>query len=410
MAEFRLPDLGEGVTEAEVDRWLVTEGQAIEEDDLLVEVITDKATAEIPSPFAGIVSKIHVGEGDIVPVGTVLVSIDEDGAAASEEVRTASGGAQPPQDAPPTAPAPPRPPPPAGDGNGQVKAMPPVRKLARELGVDITQIAGSGPDGRIVRADVEAFAGGAGAGAAGRPPGPSPAAPPVGGRRVPLRGVRRMIAEHMARAHSAIPPVTHVEECDVTELDAARKLANDRSLDAAKLTFLPFIVKSVVSALKGFPELNSTLDEGAGEIVYHDRYDIGIAAETPQGLVVPVVRGADAKSLREIAAEIDRLARGARDGKLKLEELRGSTFTITSPGQFGGLMATPIINYPEAAILGVHRATERPVVRHGQIVARLMMNLSITFDHRVADGVTAAKFCLDVVKLLEHPAALLLEA
>jgi pyruvate dehydrogenase E2 component (dihydrolipoamide acetyltransferase) len=410
MAEFRLPDLGEGVTEAEIDRWLVTEGQTIEEDDLLVEVITDKAMAEIPSPFAGIVSKIHVGEGDIVPVGTVLISIDKDGAAASEEVRTASGSAQAPQDAPQAATAPPRSPPPARDDDGQVKAMPPVRKLARELGVDITQIAGSGPDGRIVRADVEAVAGRAGAGPGGRPPVPSPAAPAVGGRRVPLRGVRRMIAEHMAHAHSAIPPVTHVEECDVTELDAARKLANDRNLDGAKLTFLPFIVKSVVSALKGFPELNSTLDEEAGEIVYHDRYDIGVAAETPQGLVVPVVRAADAKPLREIAAEIDRLARGARDGKLKLEELRGSTFTITSPGQFGGLMATPIINYPEAAILGVHRATERPVVRDGQIVARLMMNLSITFDHRVVDGVTAAKFCLEVVKLLEHPAALLLEA
>lgn len=410
MAEFRLPDLGEGVTEAEIDRWLVTEGQTIEEDDLLVEVITDKATAEIPSPFAGVVSQIYVGEGDIVPVGTVLISIEEDGAAASEEVRSASSTAQAPPVAPRAAPAPPRAPPPARSGNGRVKAMPPVRKLARELGVDITQIAGSGPGGRVLRADVEAIAGGAGVGAAGRPPGPSAAAPAVGGRRVPLRGVRRMIAEHMARAHSSIPPVTHVEECDVTELDAARKLANDRNLDRAKLTFLPFVVKSVVSALKGFPELNCTLDESAGEIVYHDRYDIGVAADTPQGLVVPVVRGADAKSLHEIADEIDRLARGARDGKLKPDELKGSTFTITSPGPFGGLMATPIINYPEAAILGVHRATERPVVHNGQIVARLMMNLSITFDHRVVDGVTAAKFCLDVVKLLEHPAALLLEA
>ncbi|MGH2787061.1 MAG: dihydrolipoamide acetyltransferase family protein [Actinomycetota bacterium] len=398
MAEFRLPDLGEGVTEAEIDRWLVKEGQTIEEDDLIVEVITDKATAEIPSPFAGVVSRLHVGEGDIVPVGTVLISIDDGEASAGIEgpVPPEAASASPAVEEPTrrTVPSP------ARSGNGRVKAMPPVRRLARELGVDITRVQGSGPGGRILRADIEAVA---------RSASSRPHVTSTAGHRVPLRGVRRMIAEHMLRAHHAIPPVTHVEECDVTELEATRRLANERQPDASKLTFLPFIVKSVVSALKEYPELNSTLDDDAGEIVYHDRYDIGVAADTSQGLVVPVVRGADGKSVRQIAADIDRLARRARDGSLTAEELKGSTFTVTSPGVFGGLMATPIINYPEAAILGVHRAAERPVVRDGQIVVRLMMNLSITFDHRLIDGVTAAKFCLDVVKLLEHPAALLLD-
>jgi pyruvate dehydrogenase E2 component (dihydrolipoamide acetyltransferase) len=396
MGDFRLPDLGEGVSEAEIDRWLVKEGQTIEEDDLLVEVITDKATAEIPSPFAGVVRRIHVDEGSVVPVGTVLISIDEDGAEAAAEPEAVAEAPEAPQ----SAPAPPS----TRTGNGRVKAMPPVRKLARELGVDITGVRGTGPGGRILREDIEALASGAAAVSA---PGTQP--PVEGGRRVPLRGVRRMIAEHMVRAHGAIPPVTHVEECDVTELDAARRLANERG-PGAKLTFLPFIVKAVVAGLKEVPEINSTLDEAAGEIVYHDRYDIGVAADTPQGLLVPVIRGADTKSLRDIATEIEQLAQRARDGKLKAEELRGSTFTVTSPGRFAGLMATPIINYPEAAILGVHRATERPVIRDGQVVVRLIMNLSITFDHRILDGVTASRFCLAVVNLLEHPAALLLEA
>jgi pyruvate dehydrogenase E2 component (dihydrolipoamide acetyltransferase) len=214
----------------------------------------------------------------------------------------------------------------------------------------------------------------------------------------------------MGHAHRVVPPVTHVEECDVTELEATRNLANDRAPDQPRLTFLPFIVKAVVQGLKDHPALNATLDEDAAEIVYHDHYDIGVAVDTPSGLVVPVIHDADKKRLREIATEIDRLAQGARAGTLGMSELRGGTFTVTSPGPFGGLMATPIVFHPQAAILGVHRATERAVVRDGQIVARKMMNLSITFDHRILDGMTAARFALDVVKLLEHPAVLALEA
>jgi pyruvate/2-oxoglutarate dehydrogenase complex dihydrolipoamide acyltransferase (E2) component len=469
MPDFKLPDLGEGVTEAEIDRWLVQEGQQVNEDDPLVEVITDKATAEIPSPYSGKVARLHVKEGDIVPVGTVLVTIGEtqeragalegtvealfkphkEGVPPTEvEVRQPEEAAEEAPAAQPAQTMPPESEPAAeeeaqqepaalssedGGGpaatlknglrseepdaarsrtegsaqsappamsSGSVKATPPVRKLARDLGVDLAAVTGSGPGGRILREDVEAQVA-APAAAAG---------PALTGTRVPFRGVRRMIAEQMVKAHGAIPPVTHVEECDITELDAARRLANERSQDGTKLTFLPFIVKAVVNALKDHPSLNSTLDEEANEIVYQDRYDIGFAVDTPQGLMVPVIRGADSKTVRQLAVEIETLASGARSGTLTADQLRGSTFSITSPGPFGGLMATPIINYPEAAILGVHRAVERPVVRNGQVVVRLIMNFSITFDHRLLDGLTAAKFCMDVVKLLEHPTVLALES
>ncbi|MGH2730067.1 MAG: dihydrolipoamide acetyltransferase family protein [Actinomycetota bacterium] len=401
MPDFKLPDLGEGVTEAEIDHWLVKEGDTIGEDDPLVEVITDKATAEIPSPFAGVVARIHVDAGAIVPVGTVLVTIGETGETSPPGGATDEGPV-PAESTPPSSSKIVNPQSSSGGvassaPPSDVKATPPVRKLARELGVDLATVTGSGPEGRITRADVEAQAG-------------APAAATVSaGRREPLRGIRRTIAERMSHAHQVIPPVTHVEECDVTELDATRKLANERAPDGPRLTFLPFIVKAVVAALKEFPQLNTSLDEDAGEIVHHDRYDIGIAVDTPSGLMVPVVRAADTKRLREIATEIDRLADGARKGTLTVDDLRGSTFTVTSPGPFGGLMATPIIFYPQAAILGVHRATDRPVVRDGQIVIRKIMNLSITFDHRILDGLTAAKFCLEVVKLLEHPTVLALE-
>jgi pyruvate/2-oxoglutarate dehydrogenase complex dihydrolipoamide acyltransferase (E2) component len=400
MAEFKLPDLGEGVTEAEVDRWLVKEGDVIGEDDPLVEVITDKATAEIPSPYAGTVARIHVEAGAVVPVGTVLVTIGEAGA---DNVEVPDVQEDPIQKAFTRAPA-------GGESvpesNGQaIKAMPPVRKLARSLGIDLGGVRGTGPEGRILRTDVEAHATGSGA-----PVEAEPGRAGTGGRREPLRGVRRIVAERMSEAHRIVPPVTHVEECDVTELDATRRLANERSPELQKLTFMPFIVKAVVTALKNYPALNASLDEERSEIVFHDRYDIGIAVDTPAGLTVPVVRDADRKRLRDIAADIDRLASAARDGKLSRDELQGATFTVTSPGPFGGLMATPIVFYPQAAILGVHRAGERPVVRDGQIVARLMMNLSITFDHRVLDGMTAARFILDIVRLLEHPAVLALES
>ena len=404
MPDFLLPDLGEGLTEAEIDRWLVKEGDQIAEDDPLVEVITDKATAEIPSPFAGVVSKIHVEEGKVVAVGTALVTIS-DGPGEREQATSPSTSGSVTTTQTSTQPPPPPPAPARGVGETRVKAMPPVRKLARELGVDIAAVAGTGPGGRILRQDVQAAANG------GRRATP-PVATPVssGGRREPLRGVRRVIAQRMTDAHRIVPPVTHVEECDVTELDATRKLANERSPEQLRLTYMPFIIKAVVAALNDYPALNASLDEEAQEIVFHDRYDIGIAVDTPAGLTVPVVRDADRKRLREIAADVDRLATAARQGTSRAEDLRDATFTISSPGPFGGLMATPIVFHPQSAILGVHRAGERPVVRDGQIVIRKMMNLSITFDHRILDGMTAAKFVLDVVRLLEHPAVLALES
>lgn len=409
MPDFKLPDLGEGVTEAEVDKWLVKEGDTIAEDDPLVELITDKATAEVPSPFAGVVTKIHVQPGEIVPVGTILVTIGEgdpavahtpsaavlEDTSGSPEVSSveAASGAAPSSDR-------------SSDG---IKAMPPVRRLARELDVDLAHVVGSGPEGSILRSDVIGHAATSRRGTSDTAAKESLAAIPEGGRREPFRGVRRKIAERMSEAHRIVPPVTHVEECDVTELDATRNLANERAPDQPRLTFLPFIVKAVVQGLKDHPAMNASLDENAGEIVYHDSYDIGVAVDTDAGLVVPVVRDADKKRLREVAADIDRLAAAARDGSLTAEDLRGGTFTVTSPGPFGGLMATPLVFYPQSAIMGVHRAMERPVVRDGQIVVRKMMNLSVTFDHRILDGMTAAQFALDVVKLLEHPMVLALE-
>ncbi|HEY7875772.1 MAG TPA: dihydrolipoamide acetyltransferase family protein [Actinomycetota bacterium] len=401
MPDFKLPDLGEGVTEAEVDRWLVKEGDVISEDDPLVEVITDKATAEIPSPFEGVVARIHVKAGDVVPVGTVLVSIEAEAGSGNGETPAPKVAAVA-TDA--ISAAAERVPDDAGD-NG-VKAMPPVRKLARELGVDLTTVTGTGPGRRITRADVE----GAARGATTAPPAARGETPSSGERREPLKGVRRVIAERMSEAHRVVPPVTHVEECDVTELDATRKLANERAPDEQRLTFVPFIVKAVTTSLKEYPALNASLDEDAGEIVFHYHYDIGVAVDTPAGLMVPVVKDADKLRLRALATEIERLATAARGGSLIAHELRGSTFTVTSPGPFGGLMATPIVFHPQSAILGVHRATDRPVVRDGQIVIRKMMNLSITFDHRILDGMTAAKFVLNVVRLLEHPAVLALES
>lgn len=429
MPDFNLPDLGEGVTEAEIDTWLVKEGDTVVEDDLIVEVITDKATAEIPSPYAGLVAKIHVAAGVIVPVGTALITIEPAGAEAPPATGggTAPGHATDPGTPPPgarreqprTAPSPANDPPaeaagaeaasaevkpsqeasrtaapPSTAASTGVKAMPPVRKLARKLDVELGAVQGTGPRGQVLRNDVIHAAEG--------PPSPAREAE----RREPLRGVRRLIAERMADAHRIIPPVTHVEECDVTELEATRKLANERSPEAPRLTYLPFIIKAVVACLKDHPALNASLDDDAREIVYHGRYDIGIAVDTPQGLTVPVVRDADRKSLRELAAAVEHLGAAGRDGKLEAAELGGSTFTITSPGQYGGLMATPIVFHPQSAILGAHRAGDRPVVRDGQIVIRRVMNLSVTFDHRVLDGMTAARFMLDLVKLLEHPAVL----
>ena len=353
--EFKLPDLGEGLTEGEIARWLVTVGQEIAEDEPLVEISTDKTTVEIPSPAAGTVTQILVEEGAVVPVGTVLVIIGDGAALPSNSLL--QGKARPVTSA---APAPPR----ARDG--QVRATPLVRRLASELGVDLEQIAGTGPQGRITEADVR---GGGGDGAA------TPAE-----RREPIRGIRRQMFEHLTRAHE-IPAVTWVEEADFTDVDL-------------KL-LVPLVLKAVAAALQEFPELNARID--GSDLVLLDRYDIGVAVQTDQGLVVPVVRSCDERSLEELDAEVRRLADAAEAGKLTPEELRGSTFTVTSAGRSAGLLVTPLINHPEVAILGVHRIEERAVVRDGEVVVRRMGNVSVTFDHRVIDGKRAADFGLAVI-------------
>ncbi|HEX9415643.1 MAG TPA: dihydrolipoamide acetyltransferase family protein [Gaiellaceae bacterium] len=355
--EFKLPDLGEGLTEGEVARWLVSEGQEIAEDEPLVEIQTDKTTVEIPSPAAGKVARILVAEGDVVPVGTVLVVIGEDGAQPADVEQPR---AQAPQKQAVERPA-----------SDKVRATPLVRRVAQELGVDLVEVTGTGPQGRITEDDVRAVTG-------GERPTPE-------GRREPLRGVRRLIAEHLTRAHREVPPVTWVEECDFTDVDLKRLVA--------------LTLKAVALSLKEFPELNARL--GGGEIVYLDRYDLGVAVQTEQGLVVPVVRSCDTASLDELAEEVTRLAESARAGSLAPEELRGSTFTITSAGKLGGLFQTPIVNHPEVAILSIGRIAPRPVVRDDQVVARDIGYVSITFDHRVVDGARAAEFGLAVIGRLE---------
>src|SRR4051794_6723712 len=356
--EFKLPDLGEGLTEGEIARWLVREGQEIREDDPLVEIATDKTTVEIPSPAGGTVTSILVGEGEVVPVGTVLVVIGGDGtraeaAAAPQRVTTAAQ--------------------PLASGGGKVRATPLVRRIAAELGVDLDTLAGSGPQGRITEEDVRGAAGDATTAPAGE------------GRREPLRGVRRTIAEHLTRAHREIPPVTWVEECDFTDVDTKR--------------LIPLVLHATALSLREYPELNARLDGDA--IVYLDRYDLGVAVQTDNGLVVPVVRSCDERSVDELDADVKRLADAARAGTLKPDELRGSTFTVTSAGKLAGLLTTPLINHPEVAILGVHRIAERAVARNGEVVVRRVGNISVTFDHRVVDGARAAAFGLAVIERLE---------
>jgi pyruvate/2-oxoglutarate dehydrogenase complex dihydrolipoamide acyltransferase (E2) component len=353
-SSFKLPDLGEGLTEGEVARWLVAEGQEIAEDDPLVEIQTDKATVEVPSPYAGTVLRILVAEGEIAPVGTVLVVIGQPGEDVPSNSLLQGSNA-------------------IGTASARVQATPVVRRVAQELGVDLTELAGSGPGGRITEDDVRD-------GAVGATPE---------GRREPLRGVRRVIAAHMARAHREVPPVTWVEECDF----------EDVSLDR----LLPTVVKACADSLVDFPELNARFDGDA--ILYLDRYDIGVAVQTDDGLVVPVVRGANEKSVDALGTEIAALAEGARAGTLAADDMRGSTFTVSSAGKLAGLFQTPIVNHPEVAILSIGRVAARAVVRDGEVVVRRTGTVAISFDHRVVDGARAAAFGLAVIARIEESPA-----
>ena len=401
--DFKLPDLGEGITEGEVLKWMVKEGDQIKEDQPIVEVMTDKVNVQIPSPRSGTVSKLLVKEGDIAKVGQTILVIDDGTAVAQAAPPAQTQPKQAPAQAAvqvqPASPAPARP----------VLATPATRKLARELGVDIARLHGSGPQGRVTDDDVKKSAARPVPGAAvvqGPPP-------PRGGSReeiVPLRGLRRTISERMVKSLRTGAQVTHVDEADMTELvllrDAFRGSAEKRGV---RLTYLPFIIKALVPALKEFPYVNSSMDETAGNIVLKKYYNIGIAADTEQGLVVPVVKDVDRKDIFELAGEIAKLSEKARTGRLGLDDVRGSTFTITNVGAIGGLFATPIVNLPEVAILGLHKIAKRPVVREGKIEVRDTTYFSLSFDHRVIDGAYAARFTSRLIETIQDTKKLLAE-
>lgn len=385
--------MGEGIAEGEIVRWLVPEGAAVKEDDLLVEVLTDKAAMEIPSPVTGILSRILSQPGRVVKVGEVLAVIEL-------PARAPAPAAEPePPPSPREAPA-------RKPEVGETLAVPAVRRLAKDLGVDLSAVAGTGPGGRVTEEDVRRAAGVPGEGVGAQAPGPAPAGAPGEEERIPFRGRRRMAAKKMILSKSTIPHALLVDEADASGLLAMRDALREiGTKEGVRITILPFLVQTVVAALHGHPAMNARLDEEREEIVRVRRYHIGMAVDAEEGLVVPVIRDAGDKTLVELAREIDRLAEGARAGKLPASDLSGSTFTVTSIGSIGGLFGYPVINPPEAAILGIHKIVKRPVVREGRIEARDMMYLSLSFDHRLIDGGTATRFLNDVVLRIESAAA-----
>jgi len=395
--ELKLPDVGEGIAEGEVVRWLVAEGAQVKEDDLLVEILTDKANIELPSPVTGTFLKILAQPGQIVKVGEPIALIEPAaGQAAAQHAATPSDRPTPefreamqPGQGTPSGKA-------AGAG-GEVLATPVVRKLAKDLGVELGAIRGSGPGGRITEEDVrQAAAPKAPAGI----PGESSSE-----ERVPFKGRRRMIARKMVAAKSRVPHALLVDEADVSGLLAERaKMRETGEREGVRITILPFIMKAVAGALRRHPALNASLDEDREEIVLKKKIDVGMAVDAGDGLVVPVVRNADAKSVIELAREIERLSAAAREGTLAPGELAGGTFTISSVGSIGGLFSYPVINVPEAAILAAHKIVTRPVVRDGEIVPREMMYLSLSFDHRIVDGGEATRFLNEVVRRIEASA------
>jgi pyruvate dehydrogenase E2 component (dihydrolipoamide acetyltransferase) len=394
LRQVKLPDIGEGLVEGEIVEWLVKEGDYVKMFQPLVRVLTAKATVEIPSPFEGRILRLLAKPGDVVRVGAPIAEIE------APEVQVATGA------------------PGASDVERvearesarealqvPVRAPPGVRKLARELGVDLSKVKGTGPGGVITEEDVLRYAEESKK-AAEAPRQPALVEGAV--ERVPLKGIRRIMASKMVEAKSRIPHAYIVEEVDVTELVKLRDvLRQDAESKGVKLTLLPFIVKAVVKALKEYPLLNASLDEERGEIIIKKFYNIGVAVDTPQGLVVPVIKGADGKGLYQIAREIGELAEKAREGKTSLEDVTGGTFSITNIGSVGTVLGMAIINYPEAAILGVHRLVEVPRYVDGELKPRKIVYLSLSFDHRFIEGAYATRFLLAVKRYLENPAILM---
>ncbi|MCM3123476.1 dihydrolipoamide acetyltransferase family protein [Mesobacillus sp. AQ2] len=448
--KFKLPDIGEGIHEGEIVKWFVKPGDKVQEDDVLCEVQNDKAVVEIPSPVAGTVEEVLVEEGTVATVGQVLVTFDapgyedlkfkgeeeEDAPAEKTEAQvqsTMEAGQKIEKEAT-EAPAP------AGetgagaaaapqaevDPNRRIVAMPSVRKYAREKGVDIRQVAGSGKNGRIQKNDVDSFlSGGAPAAAApkadqAQAPEAEAAAPKAAAQAIPegqypetrekMSGIRKAIAKAMVNSKHTAPHVTLMDEVDVTKLVAHRKKFKEVAAEKGiKLTFLPYVVKALTSALREYPALNTSLDDATSEIIHKHYYNIGIAADTDKGLLVPVVKDADRKSVFSISNEINELAGKARDGKLAPDEMKGASCTITNIGSAGGQWFTPVINHPEVAILGIGRIAEKPVVKDGEIVAAPVLALSLSFDHRMIDGATAQHALNHIKRLLNDPELLLME-
>ena len=425
---FRLPDVGEGTAEAEIVAWHVAIGQVVEEDQPLVDVMTDKATVEITSPKAGVVAALHGALGDMASVGAALVELDTDvEEAAAVDVPTPVVEAPvEPAPAPVHAERTPRPDPvrmhsrtpppqdfakelaqlkPSGD---RPLASPAVRRQAREMGIDLRSVRGSGPAGRVDYADLIAYR--------KAPPASTtsdPAAPRLektGVTEVRIIGLRRKIAEKMQAAKRHIPHITYVEEVDGTDLEALRQHLNaTKRPDQPKLTLLPFFIRALVKAMPDFPQMNARYDDEAEILTQYEGVHVGIATQGPNGLLVPVVRHAEALDLYACASEIARVTEAARKGTASRDELQGSTITLTSLGPLGGVVHTPVINWPEVAIVGPNRLVERPVVQNGQVVVRKMMNISSSFDHRIIDGWDAASFIQKIKGLLEHPAALFID-
>jgi len=411
--EFKLPDIGEGVVEGEVVKWKVAEGDTVKMDQPMVEIMTDKATVEIPAPKAGRVARIMVPEGKICLVGQVLIVIDD---ATNGKAVAVAAPTLAPQPATAATAATTRAPEPSL--LRRVLATPATRKIARELGVDLGRVPATGRNGRVTTADVRGHHTGVGASRLATTITTRPVVQetPVtvvsigNEERIPFRGVRKAIAANLSRSKLTAAHFTYVEEIDVTELVALRARAKDRAAERGiKLSYLPFLIRASIAGLRKWPSLNSSLDEEKQEIVQKHYYHIGVATQGPQGLSVGVVRDADKKSIFDLAREVERLAEAIRTGKAARDELVGGTFTISSLGQLGGVLATPIINFPEAAIMGVHKIAEKPAVRGGQIVIRQLMNLSISVDHRIADGYDGAMFLQEVKTYLEDPTLMFLE-
>jgi len=434
--EIKLPELGEGVTEGEMVKWLVKPGDSVKADQAIAEVLTDKATVEVPTPVAGVVKDLKFKAGDVVKVGSTMITLEASGGAAAAAPQAPTAQREVPASAhanfaaasAPSAPAAKLQAPTATAGiyppvaDSKVLATPATRRLARETGVDINGLSGSGLAGRVTREDVL----GAGGGSAGAmtaksstpasAPGmtiPRPAYQgPAGAleERVALIGIRKKIAENMQKSKHIVPHFTIMDEAKVDAMVAMREsLKEYAEKQGTKITYLPIVMKAMIATMREFPMFNASIDDAAGEIVYKKYFNIGFAADTPNGLVVPVIKNADQKTIVELSKEILDLSKRARDGKLKVDEMKGSNITITNIGSIGGTYATPVINHPEVAILGMYKIDEKPVIKDGQLKAIKVMNYTMTADHRLIDGAVAARFLAAFIARIENPGRMMME-